>query len=73
MTAPNIIQPIFLKQKITQLLYQKHYDKILFLTGTYFMPHFNAAKNDLEFVYARCLQPEEFPSIFIETLKNLPV
>ena len=44
MTALNIVQPILLQQKSTQLHKQKHPSEALFLPGTYFMPHINVAK-----------------------------
>ena len=73
MTALNIAQPIFLKQKSTHLHKQKHPSQALFPTETYFMPHINVAKTDLIFVNTLSPQSEEFLPIFMENQKNHPI
>ena len=69
MTALNIVQPIFLQQKSTQLHKQKHPNQALFPPGTYIITHINVAITDLVFVNTLCPQPEEFLPIFMENKK----
>ena len=73
MTALNLVQPIFLQQKRTQLRKQKQPDQTLFPPRTYFMPQINAGKNDRFFLNTLCPQPKEFLPIFMVNQKNYPI
>ena len=72
MNTLNIVEPIFLQQKGTQLRKPKHPNQ-RFFPRIYFMHHTNVEKAGLVFVTTLCSQHEELLPIFMQNQRNHPI